>query len=180
VGKLNPGIELQIVDEDGNQLPDGERGQIRYRTRVMASEYYKNAEASAKSFRDGWFYPGDLGWLIVGGLYIGGRETEVINLNGVKIDPAVLDEVALELEIYKEAAAFGYRDMRDQSQLAFALVLADESKRKLGEKAIEKAIQAKYKIKNISFNYLPLLPRGETGKVLRAELTDRTENGLRR
>lgn len=179
VGTLNPGVQLQIVDSSGNELPEGERGQIRYRTEVMATEYFKNPEATTKSFRDGWFYPGDLGWITTDGLYIGGRETEVINLGGVKLDPAIVDEVALELGLFKEVAAFGYRDQRDQPKLGFALVLTDESTRKAAEKAIAKSLLTKFKIRDVSFSYLPMLPRGETGKVLRAELTERAERQLR-
>ena len=176
VGKLNPGVQLEIVDESGGPLPDGEPGVIRYRTKNMATSYYKNPDATAKSFADGWFYPGDLGWLIDGELYIGGRETEILNLGGAKFDPAILDEVAFELGIYKEAAAFGFRYQRDRQKLGFALVLLDESNRKQGEKEISKVLRTKFKISDVSFDYQVTLPRGETGKVLRAQLTNRAES----
>lgn len=176
VGTLNPGVTLEILDAAGAILPEGEPGVIRYRTKNLVTGYYQNSEATADAFKDGWFYPGDTGWLIEDQLYIAGRETEIINLGGPKFDPALLDEVALELGVYKEAAAYGFVDARDRQRLGFALVLRDESQRKQGEKDISKSLRQKFKISDASFVYPAKLPRGETGKVLRAELTARAES----
>lgn len=180
VGKINPHVELQIVDAGGARLPDGEQGQVRYRSKYVTSGYYQNPEANAKAFKDGWFYPGDLGWVIDGALYIGGRETEVINLNGQKFDPALLDEVAIASGGFSGAAAFGYQDHRERSQLGFGVVADPSLNRKTAEKAVLKTLAKNYKINSdVLFIYLDQIPRGDNGKILRRELTEQAERKRR-
>jgi acyl-CoA synthetase (AMP-forming)/AMP-acid ligase II len=60
VGRPIFGVEVDIVDDDGNSLPAGETGLLRYRGPGVATSFYKDDDASQESFRDGWFYPGDL------------------------------------------------------------------------------------------------------------------------
>ena len=61
VGKVVFGAEVQIIDEQHRQVPAGTVGTIRYRGGAVADSYYRNPEESALAFRDGWYYPGDLG-----------------------------------------------------------------------------------------------------------------------
>lgn len=179
VGKISSSVEAQVVDDSDRELPAGELGTLRYRREAMATHYFRNPEASAKGFRDGWFYPGDLARIVDGGLYIGGRVAEIINLGGVKIDPAQLDDLALTDGGFKEAAAFGFAGPRGLTQLGFGVVApADQPKfnRKDAERRVEKAVAKRYKLSGaVKFLYVDELPRGQTGKVLRRELTERAE-----
>ena len=178
VGNLVDDAEVAIVDPAGNPLPEGELGVLRYRRKGMATEYFRNPEASAKAFRDGWFYPGDLARIVEGRLYIGGREAEVLNFGGVKIDPAQLDDIAVTDGGFREAAAFGYSGKRGVLELGFALVPPADPKfnRKNAQRGIERALAKRYRLSGpIKFLYLDELPRGQTGKVLRRDLTERAE-----
>lgn len=105
-GRPLPGVELQVVGADGGALPCGQTGQIRLRAPGMASGYVDNPEQSAQRFRDGWFYPGDMGLLRGDGqLVVQGRHDDMIVLNGLNIFPAEIERVLERHPAVAEAAA---------------------------------------------------------------------------
>ena len=94
VGIPLDGVELQIVNDQGSRLPLGERGEIRIRVEGVASTYLNSPSDTSKRFRDGWFYPGDLGHIHAGGqLVLDGRTDDMIILNGLNIFPAEIERV---------------------------------------------------------------------------------------
>ncbi|HLH98621.1 MAG TPA: class I adenylate-forming enzyme family protein [Xanthobacteraceae bacterium] len=94
VGYVTPGMRVEIVDETDRPMPIGESGIVRIRGDYMASGYYNDAESSARIFRDGWFYPGDVGALTLDGVFVvAGRQTAVLNLGGEKIAPEAIEEL---------------------------------------------------------------------------------------
>ena len=75
VGFVTPGTAVQIVDRSGTVLPPGQEGLVRIRSDYAVDGYLGNPEETAQTFRDGWFYPGDIGTLGVDDLLIiTGRE----------------------------------------------------------------------------------------------------------
>lgn len=87
-------VELEIVDDQGCRLPLGERGEIRLRAEGVASTYLNSPSDTAKRFRDGWFYPGDLGHFHDDGqLVLDGRTDDMIILNGLNIFPAEIERL---------------------------------------------------------------------------------------
>ncbi|TPW74265.1 class I adenylate-forming enzyme family protein [Schumannella soli] len=125
-GSVLPGSTIEIVDDEDRPLPIGERGRVRHRSEGMAFSYLGDAEASARAFRDGWFYSGDLGFFRAdGGLTLTGRETEVLNAGGVKIDPVRLDHAALAHPGVKDACAFDYATESGVRGIGLAIVLDD-------------------------------------------------------
>ncbi len=93
-GRLLEGVELEIVDADGNVLPSGDAGEIRLRAPGMATAYVDSPVDSAARFRDGWFYPGGVGYLRADGhLVVQGRKDDMIILNGLNIFPAEIERV---------------------------------------------------------------------------------------
>jgi acyl-CoA synthetase (AMP-forming)/AMP-acid ligase II len=108
VGVPLDGVELQIVDSDDAPLPRGSSGQIRLRTAGAATGYLNSPEDTAKRFRSGWFYPGDMGCLRPDGqLVIQGRSDDMIVLNGLNIFPAEIERVLESHPDVAAAAAFG-------------------------------------------------------------------------
>jgi acyl-CoA synthetase (AMP-forming)/AMP-acid ligase II len=106
-GYCFPGQEVEVVDASGRPTPPGELGEIRVRGDYVAASYVDNPAASAAAFRDKWFYPGDLGRLLPGGLLcVAGRLDEVMNLGGVKTMPGIYEQAALACPGVSEAAAF--------------------------------------------------------------------------
>jgi acyl-coenzyme A synthetase/AMP-(fatty) acid ligase len=125
-GEVLPGSTIEIVDEDDQPLPPGVPGRIRHKSAGMIHEYLSNPEASARAFRDGWFYSGDLGYFRPdGGLTLTGREAEVLNAGGVKIDPTRLDHAALEQPHVLDACSFEYQTASGLKQIGMALVTED-------------------------------------------------------
>ncbi len=90
------GVEINIVRTDGTLASPGEMGLLRARGRDFPTQYINNPEASAKAFRHGWFYPGDLASRGRDGeIYYHGRADDLMNFNGIKIAPIDI-EMALQ------------------------------------------------------------------------------------
>lgn len=91
-GSLWPGVKVQVVDDQGHELSAGQTGRIRVRTSGMAQGYLDAPAASAAHFQDGWFYPGDVGAMAQPGrLRVTGRESDVMNLGGIKVSPEEIE-----------------------------------------------------------------------------------------
>lgn len=94
VGFLLPQAEAEIVDADDRPLPRSKEGIVRVRTAQAATSYFGDPETSARHFRHGWFYPGDIGYIRDDNLVVvKGRQETVINVGGDKINPEVVEEV---------------------------------------------------------------------------------------
>ncbi len=107
VGLPLPGVQLQVVDTEGRELPSGEVGQIRARGPGVVDGYLGDPQATARAFRDGWFYPGDLGRQTPAqGLVLMGRVDDMMIFDGINIYPAEIENVLLDHPAVQEAAAF--------------------------------------------------------------------------
>lgn len=105
VGKPIAGVELQIVENDV-PLPFGTSGNIRLRAPGIATGYLEASPSTARRFRDGWFYPGDVGTLREDGqLLVHGRADDMINLNGINIFPMEIERALERHPAVKVAAA---------------------------------------------------------------------------
>jgi acyl-CoA synthetase (AMP-forming)/AMP-acid ligase II len=113
--------EVQIVGSDGIPIASpGSMGMVRIRNNYMASSYLDEPGASQRAFRDGWFHPGDLAfWGAKGELVIAGRLDEIVNLGGVKVNLADVDEVLGAVAGISAAAAF-----RDPSESGVPALMA--------------------------------------------------------
>lgn len=169
-GYMLPTAEVEIVSEEDERQPLGVEGILRTKTSSMATGYYKNPEATSKSFKDGWFYPGDRGRLgNDGSLALTGRDSEIINRGGTKIDPVTIDTYLMSYTGVDDAAAFGLTDNIGLEKVAAAFVAGDEfDARRLQSDLLTKfgptsAPSVLFKVKQI--------PRNEMGKVKRLQLS---------
>ena len=106
VGYLHPNVSLEIVDENNMKVGQGEFGEIRIKSPGMATHYLNNEEATARHFRDGWFYPGDIGMFnSKGALVIAGRKDDMMIMNTINIFPAEIENVLMQHPNVKAAAA---------------------------------------------------------------------------
>jgi len=163
------GVDVQIVDDQGDVLPAGEAGVVRLRGTPSPSGYVDDPQATAKAFRDGWYYPGDLGVLSPeGALFLKGRADDMINYDGVKIYPADIETALLQHPAVAEAAAFpaiveGYR----QIPVAAVVLRAGAS----SEGLIAYCRNCLGARAPARIYVVPALPRNAIGKVLKRELT---------
>lgn len=108
VGYVAPGIALETATADGRALAAGSEGLIRYRGHTCVAGYVGDPPGSEAFFRDGWFYPGDVGRVTADGmLVISGREKAIIDLGGDKISPDAIEAALMAFPGVVHAAAFG-------------------------------------------------------------------------
>ncbi|MBS0644545.1 MAG: AMP-binding protein [Proteobacteria bacterium] len=167
-GFISPDVEVQAIDAEGNPLPEGEEGVLRVRSPCVADGYFADRAATAESFRDGWFYPGDIGAVWPDGmLSLSGRASEVINIGGDKFDPARIEQVLDRVPQVVESAVFAVPDETGSPELCAALVVSAPV-----DTAELNAICARY-LPRMSFATIlevDALPRNEAGKVQRDRL----------
>ncbi len=101
------GSRIEIVDEENRPLPPGTEGIVRVASEFGIDRYIDDPIESAKVFRGGWFYPGDLGSLTADNLLIiSGRQNDVLNAGGGKMAAEKVEAALLAFKGVKEAAAF--------------------------------------------------------------------------
>jgi acyl-CoA synthetase (AMP-forming)/AMP-acid ligase II len=107
-----PLVEMEMLDDDGNIMPQGERGEVCIRTIANFNGYWNNPEATAAAFtKDGWFRTGDIGYLDEDGyLYIVDRKKDIIIRGGENISCPEVEAAAYEHEDIAELSVFGIDD----------------------------------------------------------------------
>jgi oxalate---CoA ligase len=165
------GIEIAVMDDHGNLMPSGDRGEVVIRGQSIIDGYVNNPEANAKSFTDGWFRTGDQGVIDAGGyLSLIGRLKEMINRGGEKIAPREIDDVLLQHPAVAEAVAFGAPHQSLGEEVTAAVVLKGEaSEKELLAFARERL--ADYKVPRKLF-IVEAIPRTATGKIQRRAVAD--------
>ena len=173
---LNSEGTLQIVDDKDNQVPDGTTGRVRYKKNDMFTSYYKNPMASAEFFKEGFFYPGDYGFINnEGKLELAGRSKEIINLGGVKLNPESIDElVSAQLGVL-DCATFAVEGISGIEQIIVAIKVDEDFVRENFEKVLIK----KSPVPITSILMIDHIPRNENGKVLRQKLKEKYEAEFR-
>jgi long-chain acyl-CoA synthetase len=97
-GKLVKYLDLKILDNDGNELPLGEKGEIVVKGDNVMKGYWNNPKATAETVRDGWLYTGDMGYMDSDGfLYVLGRfKSLLIGSDGEKFSPEGIEEALVD------------------------------------------------------------------------------------
>jgi acyl-CoA synthetase (AMP-forming)/AMP-acid ligase II len=177
VGYVVPGVSVEIVNDSGEILPIGKEGVVRIRSPNLVAEYMGDPEQSAKSFRDGCFYPGDIGYLTTDRmLVISGREETRLNLGGDKVNPETIEEVLTCFGAIDEAAVLSMPNELGIEEV-FAMIVSaapvDAAElRAHCEKALPDAFVP------IRFIAVDDLPRSEMGKIERHLLPELARSKL--
>jgi acyl-CoA synthetase (AMP-forming)/AMP-acid ligase II len=164
------GLKIGIMDDSGNLLKSGERGEVTIQGPNVVSGYENNPEANAKSYTNGWFRTGDQGYLDEEGyLFLTGRIKELINRGGEKIGPREIDEVLLAHPAVAEAVCFGVPHPSWGEEVAAAVVFKEESKGTATEADVIKFCKerlADFKVPKKVY-VTEQIPRTATGKIQR-------------
>jgi malonyl-CoA/methylmalonyl-CoA synthetase len=126
VGLPFPNVSVRIVDASGVEVSVGEVGELQVRGPNVFAEYWRNPEATAAAFVDGWFRTGDLAERSDDGYYtLRGRSGDLIISGGFNIYPREIEEVLLEAPGVREAAVIGMPD-EARGEVPIAYVVCDE------------------------------------------------------
>jgi long-chain acyl-CoA synthetase len=127
-GILVKNMELKICDNDGNELPQGEKGEIVIKGENVMLGYWKNPEATAETIRNGWLHTGDMGYMDSDGfLYVLGRfKSLLISSDGEKYSPEGIEEGIVDKSNYIEQMMLH----NNQDPYTVALVVPDKEQLK--------------------------------------------------
>jgi long-chain acyl-CoA synthetase len=165
------GNEMRVVDDEGNEVSDGELGEIVMRGENILKGYYRNEEATAIAFRDGWFHTGDIGYRDQDGFfYIVDRKSDMIIRGGENIYPREIDELLYQHPAVAAAATIGVPDPLYGEDVA-AFVVLKEDKAASEDELIKYCREhlADYKSPK-KIRIVASIPKGPTGKLLKREL----------
>jgi fatty-acyl-CoA synthase len=170
VGPPVKGITVKILDDNGNEVPQGEVGRIFVRNTFPFEGY---TGGGGKQIIDGMLSSGDVGYFDENGLlYVSGRDDEMIVCGGENVFPAEVEDLISGHPEVVEATALGVEDKEFGARLRAFVVKADGAS--IDEEAIKTYVRenlARYKVPR-DVVFLDELPRNPTGKILKRELRE--------
>lgn len=177
LGKPCMFCDMMVGDEDANEITREEAGIIWIRTPGLPinNEYYKDPEKTAKSFKKGWFSPGDMGYMDTDGyIFYVGRTDDIIMSGGEKVAPLPIEEVIQMHEAVNSCVVVGAPDEKWGECVAAMVVLnqgSDLSESELIDFCKKQDKLAKFETPKRVF-FVDSLPTGTTGKVLRNSIKE--------
>jgi long-chain acyl-CoA synthetase len=178
VGRVVPGVEVKLVDEQGHEVKPGEAGEIAVRsgvpgTFVTMRAYFNKPEATAEAIRNGWVHTGDMGRFDEDGyLYIVDRKKDMVLSGGYNIYSKEVESAILEIAGVQDVAVVGVPDeMYGESVAAFIELGA-------GARLDAEQVVAHCREKMASYKkpkhvrFVEALPRNSSGKVLKFQLRE--------
>jgi acyl-CoA synthetase (AMP-forming)/AMP-acid ligase II len=179
VGAAPQLMEIKIVDDFGQELPDGQIGEIVGKSPLLMTEYYKNPSKTAEAIKDGWLMTGDVGYLDEDGyLFLTGRKKDLIISGGVNVYPIDIEEVIARHPAIQDVSVFGVNhDEWGETPIA-AVILKNGFRVQTHEikKFANDNLEARYqKVTDVFF--VADFPKNVAGKILKRELKENYLNG---
>ncbi|MFF4253293.1 class I adenylate-forming enzyme family protein [Streptomyces sp. NPDC001663] len=176
VGLPGPETVVRIVDEQGQEVPFGEQGEILVRGPQVVPGYWRRPEATAETFPGGELRTGDIGFMDEQGwLYVVDRKKDMINASGFKVWPREVEDVLYTHPAVREAAVVGVPDGYRGETVKAYISLRPGAETDPDELAVYcKERLAAYKYPR-QVEILPDLPKTASGKILRRELRSRRQ-----
>lgn len=168
VGWLVEGSELEVVDDHGGRVAPGELGSVRYRTATTPTSYWNGTPQANRAFRDGWFWPGDRGSIGPdGALRLAGRDDDVVNASGAKVNLAELDLWLAELDLLADVATFAFPDQDGTLRVGLVYVPRHDAPPEIVHDAVRR--RAPF-VEVSALIRVDVVPRNARGKVTRPSL----------
>jgi len=171
IGTPIEGVELRVCDDEHNEVPQGEVGEIAIRGHNVMKGYWRREEATAEAIVDGWFYTGDMAKVDEDGyFFIVDRKKDMIIRGGYNVYPREIEEVLYEHPDVREAAVVGMPDEQMGEEVGAAVALKEGAEvDEAGLRAFVKEQVAGYKYPRRIW-FVDELPKGPTGKILKREI----------
>ena len=182
MGKPSPLYDVHLLSPDGEEVEDGETGEICIKTTIGATPgltigYYNDKENTDEAFRDGYYHTGDTAWRDEDGYFhYVGRTDDLIKSSGYRIGPFEIESVIMELPYVLECAVTAAPDPIRGQVVKADIVLV---KGKVGTEEMKKEIQDYVKTHTAPYKYprivefLDEMPKTVSGKIMRNELRNR-------
>ncbi|MGH2963783.1 MAG: long-chain-fatty-acid--CoA ligase [Solirubrobacterales bacterium] len=171
IGTPVGGVEMKVVDDEGQEVAGGEVGEIVIRGHNVMKGYWQRPDATEDAIRDGWFYTGDMARVDSDRyFYIVDRKKDLIIRGGYNVYPREIEEVLYEHPDVREAAVLGIPDETLGEEVGAAVVLKD------GADSDPAALIEFVKDQVAAYKYprrvwiLDELPKGPTGKIVKREI----------
>lgn len=165
------GVEIKLVNEEGIEVPVGEKGELLYRGHNVMKGYYKKPEETKKTLRNGWLHSGDMAIKDEDGFYyIVDRMKDMINRGGLKVYPREVEEVMIKHPAISLVAVIGIPDEELGEEVKAYVVLKNGETVSVTELINwSKDKMASYKYPRL-IEFINALPMSATGKILKREL----------
>jgi long-chain acyl-CoA synthetase len=173
IGLSLPGVEVRLVDETGEEVEDGDPGEIVIRGPNVFQGYWKRPEETEAAFRDGWLRTGDIAYRDEDGyLFIVDRSKDLVIVSGFNVYPREVEEALVSHPAVAECAVIGLPDDRTGEAIR-ALVVRAEGSDATEDDLLEHCRErlARFKLPR-EIRFVDALPKHVTGKVLRRRLKD--------
>jgi long-chain acyl-CoA synthetase len=172
IGTPIAGVEMKVVDDDGNEVPQGEVGEIVIRGHNVMKGYWNRPDATKEAIdAEGWFRTGDMAKIDEDGyFFIVDRKKELIIRGGYNVYPREVEEVLYEHPGVREAAVIGVPDEKMGEEVAAVVALKE------GAAVTAEELRDYVKQQVAAYKYprklwlVDELPKGPTGKILKREI----------
>lgn len=169
-------VENKVVNEDGDEVPIGQVGELVVRGPNVMKGYYNMPEETAATLRNGWLYTGDLARMDEEGyFYIVDRKKDMIIVGGYNVYPREVEEVLYNHPDIVEAAVVGVPDPEQGEAVLCYVVRKNDRLTEENLLAYCREHLAKYKLPS-KIEFIEELPKNTTGKILRRALKDLVMN----
>lgn len=165
------GVEVKLVNENGTEVPVGEKGELLYRGHNVMKGYYNNDKATSETIKNGWLHSGDIAIKDEDGYYfIVDRTKDMIIRGGLNVYPREVEEVMMKHEAVGMVAVFGIADEENGEEVQACVVLKE------GKKVNTEVLKIWVKEHIAAYKYprvievMESLPMTATGKILKKEL----------
>ena len=175
-GQPTLSMRVAIMDDDGNLVPNGERGEIVAQGNLLSVGYLDNPEATEEMRKFGWHHTGDIGIMDDEGyIYIVDRIKDLIISKGINIYPRQIEEELMKFDYIKQGAVIGVEDPNSGEVPVAYVELEDEADREIvtpnSIKKDLKAVLANFKVPKTVI-IVDELPKTATGKVLKRKIKE--------
>lgn len=180
--------DIGAFDEAGNRLPERMIGELGFKGPSVTKGYYGNPEATAKSFRDGWLFTGDLGYIADGHVYVCGRVKDIIIINGRNYYPTDIEWLVQEVEGVRKGAVVAFSvDPEGAASEQLVVVAEWAAKERPAEdqlvaiqKRISEVVQSQVGINAWKVVMIPAgtIPKTSSGKLQRRRTKQQFEDGV--
>ncbi|KAF2087405.1 acetyl-CoA synthetase-like protein [Saccharata proteae CBS 121410] len=177
VGEISPNCEAKIVDENGNEVPRGSRGEIWVRGPIVMKGYWNNPRATQETVtQDGWLRTGDIAYVDKDGLFfIVDRMKELIKVKGNQVAPAELEALLLDHEGVADAAVIGVTIDGEEVPRAYIVKTAGIETTAEDIHMFMKARVSKTKQLVGGVRFVDAIPKNPSGKITRNVLREQAK-----